>query len=313
MSTGWSLYISVLTLGTLAAMGWLLWAGTRPPEHHEPLSWDGIEEEDYPPPRWWVWLFIATLVFAVLYLVLYPGLGNWRGLLPGYEQASTGTPFSDGRQGWSAVHEWEQANAQANAQLAPWLAQLAAKPITELAKDPAALRMGERLFAERCAQCHGSDAGGGPGYPNLTDSDWRWGGSPEQIHTTIFKGRRGAMPPWQAVLGDQGVADVAAYVLQLGNRPLPAEASADASRGQALYARTCIACHGPQGKGQPLLGAPDLTHPGAFIYGSGFDAIRQSIALGRQGQMPAQGAALGDERVKVLAAYVWQLSQEPAP
>lgn len=320
MSSAWSLFVSLLTLGTLAGLLWLLLA-TRKGERQKPgeetlkHSFDGIEEYDNPLPRWWFWLFIATLVFAVLYLLLYPGLGNWRGLLPGYDwlDSERQVRFADGQRGWSGVHEWEKEMAQAEARYGPIFARFASMPLEQVAKEPQALQIGARLFAANCAVCHGSDAKGAYGFPNLTDAYWRWGGDPQSIKTSILNGRQAVMPAWGAVLGEQGVRDVAAYVLAGMGRELPADAQADPQAGEKLYATTCIACHGPQRQGNPLLGAPDLTQPGAYIYGTRFDQVQQSIRQGRQGQMPAQQASQGDDRVHILAAYIYSLSQPPAP
>lgn len=316
MSTFWSIYVTVLTLGTIFAMGWLLLAtrkGQRADATDETVghAYDGIEEYDNPLPKWWFWLFIATLVFALGYLAAYPGLGNWTGLLPGYDYADSDRKigFSDGATGWSGVHEWEKEMAQAQARYGPIFARFAAMPIEEVAKDPKALEIGARLFASNCSVCHGSDAKGAYGFPNLTDADWRWGGDPQAIKTTLMNGRHAVMPAWGAVIGDQGVRDVSAYVLtQLDGRTLPADANADPAAGQKIYATTCVACHGPQGKGVAALGAPDLTRPGAFIYGASFAQLQQTIRYGRQGQMPGQAQLQGNDRVHVLAAYVYSLS-----
>ncbi|AIZ33407.1 cytochrome-c oxidase, cbb3-type subunit III [Pseudomonas sp. K1(2024)] len=318
MSSFWSLYISVLTLGTIFALTWLL-LSTRKGQREDLTdqtvghAFDGIEEYDNPLPRWWFWLFVGTLVFALGYLVLYPGLGNWRGLLPGYAYLDSDSrrEFGDGQTGWSGVHEWEKEMAKADARFGPIFAKFAAMPLQAVAKDPQALKMGARLFASNCAVCHGSDAKGAYGFPNLTDSDWRWGGEPETIKASIMNGRHGVMPGWGEVIGEQGVADVAAFVLsQLDGRKLPEDAKADPVKGQQIFASTCVACHGPQGKGTPAMGAPDLTHPQAFIYGSSFAQLQQTIRYGRQGQMPAQAEIQGNDRVHLLAAYVYSLSQE---
>lgn len=321
MSTFWSVYVTVLTLGTLAAIGWLLWS-TRRGQRSETTeqtvghTFDGIEEYDNPLPRWWFLLFIATIVFALGYLALYPGLGNFQGLLPGYRYLddASKTEFANGKTGWSSVHEWEKEMDQAQKQYGPIFARFAAMPIEEVAKDPQALKMGGRLFASNCSVCHGADAKGAFGYPDLTDADWRWGGDAATIKATIFNGRHAVMPAWQAVLGEQGVADVAAYVLTgLNGRPLPTAARADAANGAKLFATDCAACHGTQGQGQPLLGAPNLTHAQAFIYGASFEQLLQTIRLGRQGVMPAQALTQGNDRVHLLAAYVYSLSHDAAP
>ena len=298
MTTFWSLYVTVLTLGTIFALTWLLLAtrkGQRSEQTDETVghSYDGIEEYDNPMPKWWFMLFVGTVIFALGYLVLYPGLGNWKGLLPGYQylDLQKETPFANGQTGWTGVHEWEKEMAKSDAKFGPIFAKFAAMPIEEVAKDPQALKMGGRLFASNCSVCHGSDAKGAYGFPNLTDADWRWGGSPQEIKATIMDGRHAMMPAWADVIGEQGVSDVAAYVLtQLDGRKLPEGAKADPA------------------KGKPLMGAPNLTHPGAFIYGSSFAQLQQTIRYGRQGQMPAQADLQGNDKVHLLAAYVYSLS-----
>lgn len=316
MSTFWSLYVTVLTLATIFCMGWLLVA-TRKGQPADTTDetvgqpFDGIEEYDNPLPKWWFMLFVGTLVFALGYLALYPGLGNWAGILPGYDYADSDRkiPFSDGKRGWSGVHEWEKEMAQAEARFGPIFAKFAAMPIEDVAKDPQALKMGARLFASNCSVCHGSDAKGAYGYPNLTDNDWRWGGDPKSIKATLMDGRFGVMPAWGQVLDDQGVRDVSAYVLtQLAGRTLTPDANGDPVAGQKVYATTCVACHGAQGQGNPLMGAPNLTHPAGFMYGSSFAQLQQTVREGRRSQMPAQALLQGNDRVHLLAAYVYSLS-----
>ncbi|MBV4530683.1 cytochrome-c oxidase, cbb3-type subunit III [Pseudomonas sp. SWRI107] len=307
MTTFWSTYISVLTIGSLIGLTWLL-LGTRKGQSNNTTdqtmghSFDGIEEYDNPLPKWWFWLFVGTLVFSVGYLILYPGLGNWKGILPGYED------------GWTGVNEWQKEMDKADARFGPIFAKYAAMPVEEVAKDPQALKMGSRLFASNCSVCHGSDAKGAYGFPNLTDKDWRWGGEPETIKASIMNGRHGVMPGWSTVIGEQGVADVAAFVLTgLDGRSLPEGSKADPAKGKEIFATNCVACHGPEGKGTPAMGAPDLTHPQAFIYGSSFAQLQQTIRYGRQGQMPAQADIQGNDKVHLLAAYVYSLSQDQAP
>ncbi|MFK3816756.1 cytochrome-c oxidase, cbb3-type subunit III [Pseudomonas sp. NPDC089407] len=306
MTTFWSTYICVLTIGSLIGLTWLLLA-TRKGQSHNTTdqtmghSFDGIEEYDNPLPKWWFWLFVGTLVFSVGYLILYPGLGNWKGILPGYEN------------GWTGVNEWQKEMDKADAKFGPIFAKYAAMPVEEVAKDPQALKMGGRLFASNCSVCHGSDAKGSFGFPNLTDKDWRWGGEAETIKASIMNGRHGVMPAWAEVIGEQGVADVAAFVLtSMDGRELPEGAKADPAKGKEIFAGNCVACHGPEGKGTPAMGAPDLTHPQAFIYGSSFAQLQQTIRYGRQGQMPAQAEIQGNDKVHLLAAYVYSLSQDTA-
>jgi cytochrome c oxidase cbb3-type subunit III len=304
MTTFWSTYICVLTLGTLIALTWLL-IGTRKgetkggsPDQTMGHSFDGIEEYDNPLPQWWFMLFAGTIVFAVGYLILYPGLGNWKGVLPGYEN------------GWTGVNEWQKEMDKADAKFGPIFAKFAAMPLEQVARDPQALKMGGRLFASNCAVCHGSDARGAYGFPNLSDSIWRWGGNPDTIKTTIMNGRMAMMPAWGPVIGDEGVKNVAAYVRHsLAGLPRPTEDSADIEAGQKLFSSTCVACHGATGQGTQAMGAPNLTQPSGFIYGSGLAQLQQTIRYGRQGQMPAHSETLGNDKVQLLAAYVYSLSQ----
>ena len=304
MSTFWSWYVTALTIGTLLALLWLVFA-TRKGEKKGTTdqtmghAFDGIEENDNPLPKWWFMLFIGTIIFAVAYLALYPGLGNWKGVLPGYEG------------GWTQVKQWQKEVDKADAQYGPIYAKYAAMPIADVAKDEQALKMGGRLFSTYCSICHGSDAKGAVGFPNLTDTNWRWGGEPDTIKTTILHGRMAIMPAWGSIIGDDGVKNVSAYVRSsLAGLPLPEGSNADLQAGQTIFNSNCMACHGPQGKGMPMMGAPDLTHPAGWIYGSSLAQLQQTIRYGRNGQMPAQDAYLGNDKVHLLAAYVFSLSQQ---
>ena len=305
MTTFWSWYITLLTVGSLVALFWLIFATRKGEVHKNPTeqtmghSFDGIEEYDNPLPKWWFMLFVGTLVFSVAYLLLYPGLGNFKGLLPGYED------------GWTQVNQWQREMDRADELYGPIFAKYAAMPIEEVAKDERALKMGGRLFASNCSVCHGSDAKGSYGFPNLTDNEWRWGGEPEDIKTSILKGRQGMMPAQGPAIGEDGVRNVAAYVLtELGGRELPEGVEADIEAGQKVFASTCFACHGADGKGMAALGAPNLTNPAAFIYGSSYAQLQQSIRYGRHGNMPAQEEFLGNDKVHLLAAYVYSLSHQ---
>jgi len=220
MTSFWSWYVTLLSLGTIAALVWLLLAtrkGQRPDSTEETVghSYDGIEEYDNPLPRWWFMLFVGTVIFALGYLALYPGLGNWKGILPGYEG------------GWTQVKEWQREMDKADEQYGPLFAKYAAMPVEEVAKDAQALKMGGRLFASNCSVCHGSDAKGAYGFPNLTDNDWLWGGEPETIKTTILHGRQAAMPAWRDVIGEEGIRNVAGYVRSLSGRDTPEGISVD--------------------------------------------------------------------------------------
>ena len=317
MTSFWSWYVTLLTLGTIAALVWLLLA-TRKGQRHESTeetvghSYDGIEEYDNPLPRWWFMLFVATVIFALGYLVLYPGLGNWKGVLPGYQylDGEAKTAFETGEQGWTGVHQWEKEMAKANEQYGPLYAKYAAMPVEEVAKDPQALKMGGRLFASNCSVCHGSDAKGAYGFPNLTDNDWLWGGEPETIKTTILHGRQAAMPAWKDVIGEEGIRNVAGYVRSLSGRDTPEGIKVDIEQGQKIFAANCVVCHGPEAKGVTAMGAPNLTD-NIWLYGSSFAQIQQTLRYGRNGRMPAQEAILGNDKVHLLAAYVYSLSQQP--
>ncbi len=303
MTSFWSWYVTLLSLGTIAALVWLLLAtrkGQRPDSTEETVghSYDGIEEYDNPLPSWWFMLFVGTVVFALGYLALYPGLGNWKGLLPGYED------------GWTQVKEWQREMDKADEQYGPLYAKYAAMPVEDVAKDPQALKMGGRLFASNCSVCHGSDAKGAYGFPNLTDDDWLWGGEPETIKTTILHGRQAAMPAWKDVIGEEGIRNVAGYVRSLSGRDTPEGISVDIEQGQKIFAANCVVCHGPEAKGVTAMGAPNLTD-NVWLYGSSFAQIQQTLRYGRNGRMPAQEAILGHDKVHLLAAYVYSLSQQP--
>ncbi|MBF7729016.1 cytochrome-c oxidase, cbb3-type subunit III [Pseudomonas sp. N040] len=303
MTTFWSWYITILTLGTIVALVWLIMAtrkGQRSDTTEQTVghAFDGIEEFDNPLPKWWFMLFVSTIVFGLGYLALYPGLGTWTGVLPGYEG------------GWTQNKQYDKEMQKAQSEYGPIFAKYAAMPIEEVAKDPQALKIGGRLFASNCSVCHGSDAKGTHGFPNLTDHIWRWGGEPEAIQATLLNGRQAAMPAWGTILGSTGVKNVAAYVLNdLAGRKLPENAKVDLAAGKATFATNCAACHGAQGQGNVAMGAPDLTQPAGYIYGTSLAQVEQTLNYGRNGKMPAQEAFLGKDKVHVLAAYVYSLSQ----
>lgn len=304
MTSFWSWYITLLSLGTIAALVWLLLA-TRKGQRHDSTeetvghSYDGIEEYDNPLPRWWFLLFVGTVIFALGYLALYPGLGNWKGMLPGYED------------GWTQVKEWQREVDKANEQYGPLYAKFASMPVEEVAQDAQALKMGGRLYASNCSVCHGSDAKGAYGFPNLTDNDWLWGGEPETIKTTILHGRQAVMPAWREVIGEEGIRNVTGYVQSLSGRNTPEGINVDIEQGQKIFAANCVACHGAEGKGTPAMGAPNLTDT-TWLYGSSFGQIQQTLRYGRNGRMPAQEEILGNDKVHLLAAYVYSLSQQSA-
>lgn len=297
MSIFWSLWIIVLTVTNLVLLLWILLAnrkravtgdetGEAKTTGHE---YDGIEEYDNPLPRWWFFLFVLTFVFAVGYLVIFPGLGLWKGVA-----------------GWTSVGELRSHQAKAEKLYAETYDVYAKMPIEELATNNGALKMGFRLFVNNCAVCHGADGGGNRGFPNLTDKDWLYGGTPERIQETITHGRKAAMPAWGPVLGEEGVAQAAEYVLKLSGNSFD---ESKANAGAKLFAANCAVCHGADGKGNLQVGAPNLTD-NIWLYGGEPATIRQTLREGRSGVMPAQGELLKPDRIHLLAAYVYSLSLE---
>jgi len=320
MTSFWSIWVIVLTLACLAIIfGLLLWnlknyAGVKEGEScgHE---FDGIEELNNPLPKWWTYMFFATFIWSVYYLAAYPGLGNWEGL----------GKWTSSNQGITSLAESKEATEQAlangeNVQLdqeyiaaderfGPIFESFAKQDIETLVKDEKALEIGQRLFSQNCAQCHGSDARGGQGFPNLTDKDWLYGGTPDKIKETLLYGRVAAMPPWGAALGEQGVKEMTAHVLSLSGRTVNQK---DAAAGAAKFAM-CAACHGADGKGSVAhnlpFGAPNLTD-NIWLYGGSKRAVEETLMNGRAGVMPAWKDILGEDKVHLLTAYVYSLSQD---
>lgn len=288
MSSAFNWYVILGTLGSLLFFFLVLYMNrsVNTPGKTTGHNYDGIEEYDNPMPAWWFWGFVISILFAIAYLIYYPGLGNFSGL-------------GD----WSQISELETDQQQADEEYGPIFAEYREVPIDELALNTDAMRMGRRLFATNCAVCHGAAGTGSEGFPNLTDSEWLWGDSAEQIHTTISAGRNAMMPSWEAALQDEGIHEVAEYVLQLAGREVNAETAA---LGQARFAVFCAACHGPDGGGQSMLGAPALNND-IWLYGNSRLRIEDVIRHGRNGQMPAFSERLGADKVHILSAYVKSL------
>ena len=299
-NNGWSLFIAVATLLGLLACLWLLLIASKRKVMVGPHGDDGttghvwdedLKEMNNPLPRWWMVLFVLTVVFALGYLVVYPGLGNAAGAF-----------------GWTSTGQYQAEQDKARAAMEPVYAKYAAMPADALAKERGAMAIGERLFINNCATCHGSDAKGSKGFPNLTDTDWLHGGSPVKIEETITLGRQGMMPPMAAAVGtSEDVRNVANYVLSLSGSPHNAIA---AQIGKPKFA-VCSACHGADGKGNQALGAPNLTDR-IWLHGWGEDLIVAMVNNGKTNVMPAQQGRLAPEQIHVLAAYVWSLSQPGA-
>lgn len=294
MSATLSTIIAVVTILNVLACGWIIWwtARSRPGESAEGEVtghvWDGdLQERNNPMPRWWLILFL-TIAFCLIYFLLYPSLGSFGGIL-----------------GWSKQEQYAQEMAAANRQYAPIYAAFQGQDIPALAKNPKAIALGRSLFLNNCTNCHGSDARGAVGFPNLTDNDWLHGGEPQNIVDSITHGREGIMPALDDALGPQGVDEVVAYVLTLSGRQAPPD---KAEAGKARFV-LCAACHGADGKGNQVIGAPNLTDD-IWLYGGSSEAIRYSVRLGRHGQMPSH-QWLGEDKIRLLAAYVYSLSHEP--
>lgn len=292
-SSFWDVYITLVSLVSIIACAVFLKSQSikrvTPGDTTETSGhiWDeDLQEYNNPLPRWWAWLFYLTILFGLVYLALYPGLGSYPGLL-----------------GWTQVKQLEEENARAQAAYGPLFEKFAAQDVPTLAKNAEALAVGEKLFLNHCAQCHASDGGGSRGFPNLTDRDWLWGGTPEAIKASIAEGRTGVMPPFGPVLGEGGVKDVAHYVLTLSGG---AHDSIRAARGKEKFTQLCAACHGQDGKGNQALGAPDLTD-GIWLHGSGEAAIAEQIAKGRMNQMPAHKDLLSPAKIHILTGYVYSL------
>jgi len=308
MNAGWSWYVIAFTVLNLFGIAWLLWwTSKRRPGDPKPEEtshyWDGdITEYNKPMPRWWINGFFLSIVFGLGYLTWFGGWGDFKGL-----------------SGWTSQEEYARAKSAADARLDETYAQFAGKPIDVIAQDPRARKLGQAIFANTCATCHGSSAHGAIGYPNLSDDIWKWGGTPGDVLHSVQDGRDGVMPPWGTVLtgmgGPNAVDQVVAYVRTLGN-PQLMENNFMAAQGKALYDGVCVACHGADGKGNQELGAPNLTDAD-WLYGDSTESLHKTIADGRHGIMPAHLPILGDTRTRLVAAYVWSLSHKepgaPAP
>ncbi len=297
-SNFWNIYIAVIVVLSFVGLAWLLLSQnkTKAPPKGEDVktmghSWDGIEEYNNPLPRWWFFMFIGTMIFGAAYLYMYPGFGDYKGHL-----------------GWTSVNQYEKEVQAANEKYQPLYAKFAQMPIEEVAKDPQAQRIGKNMFDTYCIQCHGSDAKGSKGFPNLTDHDWLWGGTPDKIHETIQNGRIGVMAAWGPVLGEERVKDVANYVMSLSGK---AHNEDRAARGQAVFhgpPANCFTCHGDKGQGVMGLG-PNLTDD-TWLWGGSEKSIIETITSGRNNQMPAWGNFLDKDKMHIMTAYVWGLSNK---
>jgi cytochrome c oxidase cbb3-type subunit 3 len=290
----WSWFIIIPTaIGIIALFVLNIWMTDKSlsDKNAKPTGhvWDeDLKELSNPLPSWWLNLFYITLVFSIVYLVLYPGMGSYKGIL-----------------GWTSANRYEKEVQEADKKFAPIYKNYAQVKIRTLVHDEKAMKTGQRLFTNYCTVCHGSDAGGGPGFPNLYDSSWLYGGQPEQIKQSIMNGRNGIMPAWGQALGPKGVHEVAEYVLSLSGRKVNISS---AEAGEVRYKAMCVACHGVDGTGNTALGAPNLTD-NIWLHGGSQKAVIASIANGRTGKMPAHKDFLGEDKVHLLAAYIYSLSR----
>ncbi len=292
----WNAYVMVLVFLSIAFCVFVLISNNKartsgPVGLHDHIWDETLQEYNNPLPRWWMYMFWITIIFAISYLAMYPGFGN-----------------NQGKLGWSSGGQWEAEQKAAAEKYGPIFAKFRTMDLNAVAGDKEANAMGQRLFLTYCAQCHGADAKGAKGFPNLTDSDWLYGGEPETIKTTLLGGRQGMMPPFGPALGADGVKDVANYVRSLSGL---AHDSLRAQRGKELFAQNCVACHGPEAKGTQALGAPNLTDK-TWLYGSAEATIIETVTNGRSNQMPAFKEFLGEDKVHLLAAYVLSLSKNSA-
>lgn len=299
VSRFWDYYIAIPTVVGIIACAWLLWSMSRKRvkaaggDTTTGHVWDEtLQEYNNPLPRWWMWMFVITIVFALGYLVLYPGLGSY-----------------PGKWGWTERGQYEREVQAMQQQVAPLYAQFQGKTTEQLAGDPRAMGIGERIFMNNCAQCHGSDARGSKGFPNLTDGDWLYGGTPEAIKTSITKGRQGQMPVMAGALGtDEDVKNVAQYVLSLSGTESDA---VRANLGRAKFT-VCAACHGADGKGNQAIGAPNLTDR-VWLHGGGLENVVETITKGRSSLMPVHEGKLTAAQIDLVAAYVWRMSNAAGP
>ena len=296
INSGWALYVAGITIaGLIFCVVVLAVASKRQVMANDNTTghvWDeDLRELNNPLPRWWMWLFILTVVFAAAYLALYPGLGT-----------------NPGSFKWTSAGQWQAEQDKAHATMGPVYAKFTGQAAADLAKDPQAMGIGERLFVNNCAQCHGADGRGSKGFPNLTDGDWLGGTGADYIKKTVTEGRQGMMPPMAAAVGGgEDIKNVAHYVLSLSGSP---HNNVAAQLGKAKFA-ACAACHGADGKGNQALGAPNLTDK-VWLHGWGEEAVAAMVTNGKTNVMPAFAHRLSPEQIHVLAAYVWNLSQTTA-
>jgi cytochrome c oxidase cbb3-type subunit III len=294
----WNMYVIVLVLVSIVICGVFLWmqgSVKYTPGETTGHVWDEtLAEYSNPLPNWWRWMFYITVVFSLVYLAFYPGLGNMAGSF-----------------GWTARGQYEDEMKKADQQYAPIFNKFLKQDIMAVAANSEAKEMGQRMFLTYCAQCHGSDAKGAKSFPNLADSDWLWGGTPEKIKATIKDGHDAVMTPkgTKPDMDAEQVKDVVHYVRSLSGL---SSDSIRAQRGKELYPQACAACHGPDAKGNVDAGYPNLTDK-VWLYSSQEADMIETVTKGRVNRMPAFGDFLGDAKVHLLTAYVWGLGGGQKP
>jgi len=289
-------FVIIISVGSFLGCLWLIWWTSKPSKGEAASgeetghTWDGdLAEYNNPLPRWWLWLFYISIVIGLGYMIYYPALGNFAGSSK-----------------WTQIKQYEEEMQQADKKYGAIFDAYAQQPIEKLVSNTAAMKTGQRLFINNCSTCHGSDAGGAVGFPSLKDRDWLYGSQPEAIKTSIMNGRKGNMPAMAAALGgDQGVDEVANYVMSLSGAP----ADADKARAGKAKFVVCSGCHGPEGKGNQALGAPNLTDD-IWLYRGSIGAIKKAINEGRMGDMPAHEDILGEQKVHLIAAYIYSLTNQ---
>lgn len=299
MTAFWNSWVFILTSACLILVTWVLFANRKVAKKDDDEAenettghvYDGIEEYDNPLPKWWFQLFVGTIIFGVLYLIIYPGIGGdyWKGIA-----------------GWTSINQLERQQELATEQYKESYDVFRSMSVEALSQNADAMKMGVRLFANNCAICHGADGGGNYGYPNLTDNDWLHGGSVEKIKETLVDGRNANMPPWGGVLGEAGVSEVTEYVLSLSGLEHDAEQTA---KGKEHFVAICAACHGADGKGVIAMGAPNLTDD-IWLYEASREDIVKTVTYGRVNRMPAQKDLLREDKIHLLTAYIYSLSNQ---
>lgn len=284
----WGGWVVVITVVSLAALVWLLFSiyfGSGKIDEQQHVTWDeNLNEGTHAPPLWWFWLIFSAMIITVIYLMLYPGLGTFAGMLK-----------------WSQGHRLEESYQKYNDTYSGLREQILALPIADLQQDELLMTSARGVFDRNCAACHGPEGTGmAQHFPNLRDEDWQWGGTAEQIEQTLRNGRRAAMPAWSATLDDTRIAEVIAHLRSLGP-----DAGAANPAGQQTYTQFCAGCHGPGAQGNSMLGAPNLTDA-IWLYGGDDAALSQTLKQGRNGMMPAFGNRLSDVQIRLLIAWLTQ-------